>query len=168
MIKRHPNRKYPAAFLGLIFAAAAAVAVTCLAPGCLPPNPPQWEANENDFYYIRRVQRPYAAPKKQWTPILRCTAPTIPAVADILALLAARYYGDFTRYQGADLDDIIEAVSDGAAPAEMAGENAYYDYYREAYDAVLGGLWRVPHRNTHGGRRCAMGKHATDSKPSPP
>ena len=60
---------------------------------------------------------------------------------DLLAILGARYGGDFTRYQEEDLADIAEKLLDGSQTVEeMTKDMEYYPYYREAYGAVLDGM----------------------------
>lgn len=56
---------------------------------------------------------------------------------DLLAALACRYGGDWSRYKSADLDAIAAEMECGQSAAE-AGK--YFSYYREAYGAVLDGM----------------------------
>lgn len=59
----------------------------------------------------------------------------------LLAYLGAKYGGDFTRYKEKDMDEIAQMLLTGEKTEELlAGEMKYYDYYREAYGAVLGGM----------------------------
>lgn len=56
---------------------------------------------------------------------------------DVLALAACRTGGKCT------LNSVKKAVKDLAAdrlPEELLGKNKYYDYYHEAYNAILGGI----------------------------
>ena len=60
---------------------------------------------------------------------------------DLLAILGARYGGDFTRYQEEDLAEIAEKLLAGSQTVEeMTKDMEYYSYYREAYGAVLDGM----------------------------
>ena len=59
---------------------------------------------------------------------------------DSVAYLAAEYYGDFSRYRSSDLAALAEAVAGGETVEALAKDLAYFDYYREAYGAVLGGF----------------------------
>lgn len=61
---------------------------------------------------------------------------------ELLACLGARYGGDFSRYKDAHLRDTAAALAQGKSPTEILGKgpDQYYDYYMEAYGAVLGGL----------------------------
>ena len=59
----------------------------------------------------------------------------------LLAYLGAKYGGDFTRYKEKDMDEIAQMLLTGEKTEELlAGEIKYYDYYREADGAVLGGM----------------------------
>lgn len=58
----------------------------------------------------------------------------------LLAFLGARYGGDFSRYQKADLEHLIQKLQNGLSMEEITKDMKYYPYYLEAYTAVLGGL----------------------------
>lgn len=59
----------------------------------------------------------------------------------LLAYLGAKYGGDFTRYKEKDMDEIAQMLLTGEKTEELlAGKMKYYDYYREAYGAVLDGM----------------------------
>lgn len=58
----------------------------------------------------------------------------------IIACLAAKYGGDFSRYKEADMDAVCEKLRAGTPPATIAGSEKYYTYYYEGYRAALGGL----------------------------
>lgn len=60
---------------------------------------------------------------------------------DLLAYLGAKYGGDFSRYQKKDMETVAESVLAGEQTLEdLTADLSYYEYYREAYGAVLGGL----------------------------
>ena len=59
---------------------------------------------------------------------------------ELLAYLGAKYGGDFSRYKRKDLDSAVGRAKDGESIPEQAAGMQYFGYYREAYDAVLGGL----------------------------
>lgn len=60
---------------------------------------------------------------------------------ELLAYLGARYGGDFTRYQEADMTQAAEKLlTGGSTIEEMTADMEYYGYYREAYGAVLDGM----------------------------
>ncbi len=57
---------------------------------------------------------------------------------ELLACLGVRYGGDFSRYKQSHLTDIKKKLEEGQSIAQVVGDSKYYDYYFEAYDAVLG------------------------------
>lgn len=60
---------------------------------------------------------------------------------EMLAYLGAKYGGDFSRYSRSDLDSLAEVLTSGEETIEtLTASMEYYNYYAEAYDAVLGGL----------------------------
>lgn len=59
---------------------------------------------------------------------------------ELLAYLAARYGGDFSRYRAADMDALAEKLKGGASMETLTDGMKYYPYYLEAYTAVLGGM----------------------------
>lgn len=59
---------------------------------------------------------------------------------DLLAYLGARYGGDFSRYSSADMDKLAARLKEGAALDELTKDLKYFPYYKEAYEAVLGGM----------------------------
>lgn len=60
---------------------------------------------------------------------------------ELLAYLGARYGGDFKQYKAKDMDEIAERLQKGETTVEkLSAEIKSFDYYREAYGAVLDGL----------------------------
>lgn len=59
---------------------------------------------------------------------------------DLLSYLGARYGGEFSRYSTKDLDSLAEQLLAGKTMEELTKDMKYYNYYREAYGAVLDGL----------------------------
>ena len=60
---------------------------------------------------------------------------------ELLAYLGARYGGDFTRYKEEDLEDAAKVLAEGKKTiGELTADMQYYEYYREAYGAVLDGM----------------------------
>ena len=60
---------------------------------------------------------------------------------DLLAYLGARYGGDFKQYKAKDMDEIADRLQKGETTVEkLSVEIKSFDYYREAYGAVLDGL----------------------------
>lgn len=60
---------------------------------------------------------------------------------ELLAVLGAKYGGDFSGYEEQDLADIAEVLVSGEKTLEeLTADMRYYPYYREAYGAVLDGM----------------------------
>ena len=59
---------------------------------------------------------------------------------ECLAYLGARYGGDFSRYKKADLTEFTEKILKGEKAEKICSDLKYYNYYKEAYSAVLGGF----------------------------
>lgn len=57
----------------------------------------------------------------------------------ILAYLGAKYGGDFSRYKSADIDKFLKQLETKSVE-EITSGMKYYNYYHEAYSAVLGGM----------------------------
>jgi murein DD-endopeptidase MepM/ murein hydrolase activator NlpD len=59
----------------------------------------------------------------------------------LLAYLGAKYGGDFQDYRSRDMADLVKKLmEEGTSIEELTEGMKYYDYYLEAYTAVLGGL----------------------------
>lgn len=59
---------------------------------------------------------------------------------DLLACLAAGYWGNWKSYRAADLDRLMDRLRAGEALDGIGGEYKDYPYYKEAYGAVLDGM----------------------------
>ncbi len=60
---------------------------------------------------------------------------------NLLAILGAKYGGDFKRYQSEDLSSLAEKFLSGENTIEeYTKDMPYFPYYREAYGAVLEGM----------------------------
>ena len=59
---------------------------------------------------------------------------------EMLAYLAAQNGNNFKRYKDKQLDELAETLASGTAMAQLTENMTYYDYYLEAYTAVLGGF----------------------------
>lgn len=60
---------------------------------------------------------------------------------DLLAYLGTRYGGDFSRYKKSDMKKVAEQLINGEMTMEeLTSDMKYYDYYRQAYGAVLDGM----------------------------
>lgn len=60
---------------------------------------------------------------------------------ELLAYLGARYGGNFKNYKQKDLNQIVDRLlHDGVTMEQITNDMKYYAYYKEAYEAVLGGF----------------------------
>ncbi|MGB4438932.1 MAG: M23 family metallopeptidase [Sedimentibacter sp.] len=59
---------------------------------------------------------------------------------EILSYLGTRYGGNFARYKAKDMDTLINKLKNGESIESLTKDLKYYDYYFEAYTAVLEGL----------------------------
>lgn len=70
---------------------------------------------------------------------------------DALAYLGAKYGGNFKQYKAKDLQQVLEKLKSGEKIDDIAGGMTYFDYYKEAYTAVLGGfLGNYTEKNENG------------------
>ncbi len=59
----------------------------------------------------------------------------------LLAVLGAKYGGDFKNYKSSDMKAIADKILNKESTLEeLTADMKYYDYYNEAYHAVLGGF----------------------------
>jgi len=78
---------------------------------------------------------------------------------ELLAVLACRYGGDFSHFKEKHMDELVEKLRSGKETIASISEGLkYYDYYLEAYTAVLGGMVgkyqiEVPDPTAPGGKR---------------
>ena len=71
----------------------------------------------------------------------------------LLSYLGTRYGGEWKSYRKSDLDAVCEKLKNGETPETLTANMKYYDYYYEAYQAVLGGFvgaWQreLPNKET--------------------
>jgi len=59
---------------------------------------------------------------------------------ELLAVLACRYGGDFSRFKEKHMAELVERLRNGESIEQITEGMKYYDYYLEAYTAVLGGI----------------------------
>lgn len=57
---------------------------------------------------------------------------------EVLAILGAKYGGDFKKYKSADMNAIFKKLKAGTSAAEMSKNTKSYEYFKEVYSAVLG------------------------------
>lgn len=85
---------------------------------------------------------------------------------DALAYLAARYGGSFDGYRKADLTSLADALQSGKSMEDLTEQMKHFDYYKQAYTAVIGGFLGVRADGTYGLTACspiAEGYWYTDS-----
>ncbi len=58
----------------------------------------------------------------------------------LLAYLGAKYGGDFSKYKYSDMTSFAEKLKSGEDIEELTKDMTYFDYYLEAYIAVLSGM----------------------------
>ena len=59
---------------------------------------------------------------------------------ELLAYLAAKNGGEFSRYKASQMDAVVKELRGGKTMDELTENMKYYSYYREAYGAALGGF----------------------------
>ncbi len=57
---------------------------------------------------------------------------------ELLAYLATKYGGNFKKYKSKDMDELVEKLNKGQIIEELTANMKYYNYYYEAYNAILG------------------------------
>ena len=59
---------------------------------------------------------------------------------ELLAYLAAQNGGDFKNFKKTDLDYLVSRLNNGETMDDLTCDMKFYDYYYEAYSAVLSGF----------------------------
>ena len=59
---------------------------------------------------------------------------------ELLAYLAAQNGGNFKNFKKSDLDNLIAKLDSGEQMCDLTSNMKFYDYYYEAYTAVLSGF----------------------------
>ena len=59
---------------------------------------------------------------------------------ELLAYLACIYGGNFKNFKSSDLNKIVENLKNGKTMEELTSTLTFYDYYLEAYSAILSGF----------------------------
>ncbi|HIW73689.1 MAG TPA: M23 family metallopeptidase [Firmicutes bacterium] len=77
---------------------------------------------------------------------------------ELLAYAASKNGNNWKSYTAVKLDETVKALQEGAAMEDLTRDLTYYDYYHEAYSAVLGGLVgyyeiEVPDETAESGKR---------------
>ena len=57
---------------------------------------------------------------------------------ELLAYLATKYGGNFEKYKSKDMDELVSKLNEGQKMEELTEKMKYYNYYHEAYNAILG------------------------------
>ena len=57
---------------------------------------------------------------------------------ELLAVLGAKYGGEFSKYKKSHLDDLAAELQAGKQIEDITSDLSNYDYYLEAYSAILG------------------------------
>ncbi len=108
-----------------------------------PQNLSGAESTKRDFIKWVEFDVPYAALKKAMDiDIASHTAGDGPEInwIELLAGLAAQYWGNWKRYRSSDMDKLASKLREGKETAELYARYSCYGYYYEAYGAVLSGL----------------------------
>ena len=59
---------------------------------------------------------------------------------ELLAYLAAQNGGNFKNFKKSDLDNLVVKLNNGEQMSDLTSGMKFYDYYYEAYSAVLSGF----------------------------
>lgn len=57
---------------------------------------------------------------------------------ELLAYLATKYGGNFSKYKSKDMDSLVAKLNEGKTMEQLTANMKYYNYYYEAYNAILG------------------------------
>lgn len=57
---------------------------------------------------------------------------------ELLAYLATKYGGNFKKYKSKDMDELVAKLNKGETMEQLTTKMKYYNYYFEAYHAILG------------------------------
>lgn len=91
--------------------------------------------------YIKWVQfdAPYSAMEKALNLDVKShTKPVQLHWVELLAYLATKYGGNFSKYKSKDLDALVANLNKGETMEQLTAKMKHYSYYYEAYDAILG------------------------------
>lgn len=129
----------------MLFAFACLVAVTLFiaAANLLGGPSALYASNPDDKKYIKWVDFnvPYSLLEKTLNlDIKSYGTETRLNWIELLAYLGAKYGGNYKKYRKSDLDAVVNKLKSGMTMSRIAEGMKYYDYYYEAYTAVLGGF----------------------------
>ncbi|SMC55862.1 M23 family metallopeptidase [Papillibacter cinnamivorans] len=96
---------------------------------------------ERDFITWMKFDIPYAALNRAMELDIQNHGTEHPADwVEVLSYLAAKNWGNWSRYRPADMEKLAGKIKEGQSISSLAEGLAYYNYYREAYGAVLSGF----------------------------
>ena len=96
-----------------------------------------------DKKYIKWVQfdASYSAMEKALSLDVKSHTKTVQLHwVELLAYLATKYGGNFSKYKSKDLDNLVTKLNKGETMEQLTTKMKNYNYYYEAYDAILGGF----------------------------
>ena len=101
--------------------------------------------NSNDKDYIKWVDFNVTAEAMKLTSKLDIESHNTDADVkynwiELLAYLAAQNGGNFKNFKKADLDYLVSRLNSGETMDDLTCDMKFYDYYYEAYTAVLSGF----------------------------
>lgn len=137
---RHPKRMKRLALGAVALLAAFALIFTTVLPAAFPA---LQTASSSDTETIKWVDFDVPYPlleKTMYLDIASYETENHLQWIELLSYLAAKYGGDFSRYQEKDLDNLVEKLNKGEPIEHLTKKLKRYDYYKEAYTAVLGGF----------------------------
>ena len=103
------------------------------------------DENKNDKDYIKWVDFNVTAEAMKLTSRLDIESHNTDADVkynwiELLAYLAAQNGGNFKNFKKADLDYLVSRLNNGETMDDLTCDMKFYDYYYEAYSAVLSGF----------------------------
>ncbi len=128
---------------GLIRTAALILALAALAAGSMPIGSAAEPTTEPEKKIIKWVDFnvPAEALKKAAAlDILTHDEPVQLNWIEMLAYLAAKNGNNFSHYKDSQLDALAETLKNGETMQTLTADLKYYDFYYEAYTAVLAGF----------------------------
>ena len=103
------------------------------------------DENKNDKDYIKWVDFNVTAEAMKLTSRLDIESHNTDADVkynwiELLAYLAAQNGGNFKNFKKTDLDYLVSRLNNGETMEDLTCDMKFYDYYYEAYSAVLSGF----------------------------
>nr|WP_319488508.1 M23 family metallopeptidase [uncultured Caproiciproducens sp.] len=124
----------------LVLLAAAGIAAASGRYGESVPTSAKTESSSSDYIKYVEFNVPYLALKKAMNLDISSQKEKKKLNwIELLAYLAAKYGGNFSRYKSNDMDVLISKLKTQSM-ADLTKDMKYYTYYNKAYAAVLSGL----------------------------